>query len=136
MFSLHNFMLRGQMGASRYNNPFDIIPSIVYSIFVQKSCTIVANNRTIFTFFANFLISKNRPCATATNPSVPFYTSSTRRKMRGSAAKAADPYYLFIIGKGFLQGRQQFVIDYAIGMFDLPAQLFFRTSIAKFLLVT
>lgn len=136
MFSLHNFTLQGQMGASRYNNPFDIIPSIVYSIFVQKSCTIVANNRTIFTFFANFLIQKNRPCATATNPSVPFYTSSARCKMKGSAAKAADPYYLFIVGKGFLQGRQQFLFDHAIGMCDLPAQLFFRTSIAKFLLVT
>ena len=136
MFSLHNFTLQGQMGASRYNNPFDIIPSIVYSIFVQKSCTIVANNRTIFTFFANFLIQKNRPCATATNPSIPFYASSTRRKMKGSAAKTADPYYLFIVGKGFLQGRQQFLFDHAIGMCDLPAQLFFRTSIAKFLLVT
>lgn len=109
------------MGASRYNNPFDIITDIVYRIFVQMSCTIVANNRTIFTFFANFLISKNQPCATATNPSIPFYASSTRRKMKGSAAKTADPYYLFIIGKGFLQGRQQFVIDHAIGMCDLPA---------------
>ena len=60
------------MGASRYNNPFDIIPSIVYSIFVQKSCTIVANNRTIFTFFAKQKFRKISVCAYCTPPPLVF----------------------------------------------------------------
>lgn len=50
MFFAHKFMLRDQMGMRWDINPFDIIPYLVYIIFSPESWTIVANNRTIFTY--------------------------------------------------------------------------------------
>lgn len=80
------------MGVSRDNNPFDIIPYIVYIISSPKSWTIVANNRTIFTFLPTCAPTKTQDCAYCTISCLPFYTFC----QKGSATEVADPFAYFL----------------------------------------